>query len=107
MRSSRLVPLLLVVAACQPSPADCVDKGDIEACRKLCDTGKEEFLPLCYEERARKIEACVDKDADCAAACTEWTNAGPDDPGGKAYRAKLGSDAKVAKMDETCAAATP
>jgi hypothetical protein len=106
MRSTfLLLPSLLLAAACQASPADCLDKGDIAACNSLCETGKEEFLPLCYEERARKVQACAEKDADCAAACGLWKDSEANEVARNAYRAKLGADDKVAALQAKCDAA--
>jgi hypothetical protein len=94
--------LCLLLSACEASPSDCVDKGDMEACNSLCNTGKEEFLPLCYEERARKVAACADANTDCPGACQLWKDAAANETASTAYRAKLGSDAKVAAINAKC-----
>ena len=97
-----LVAVMLLVAACKPDPSECTEKGDESACNELCETGKPEFAPLCYEMRTRKVEACVDKDADCAQACELWKNAVVSDTTKDYYVAKLGSDAKVAALTKKC-----
>jgi hypothetical protein len=107
MRTLLLLCASLLAIACKPNPSKCTEQGDESACNELCDTGKEEYQPLCYEMRTRKVEACVDKDTDCAAACDLWKNAIIDETIKNYYVAKLGTEAKVATLEKKCGGAAP
>jgi hypothetical protein len=100
-----LVALLAGLGGCGDNAKDCYEKGDAKACQAICDTGKPDALPSCYEIRARETLACADGKGDCAKGCANWKNAqiGSDDIK-KIYIAKLGSDAKVAALDKKCKA---
>jgi hypothetical protein len=100
-----LVILLAALGGCGDDAKDCYEKGDATACRAVCETGKEGALPACYEIRARETLACVDGKGDCVKACTNWKNAqASSDEIKKIYIAKLGTDAKVAALEQKCKA---
>jgi hypothetical protein len=102
MRNLMLATMMAVLSgACAPNPSECTEKGNDEACYKLCETGKEEFQSLCFMPRARKLMACADKDTDCATACTEWHF--EEDTYRGYYKALIGTDQKVAAIDAKCA----
>jgi len=71
-----LLAVIIHATGCGSSanPADCTDKRDIGACRKLCESGKEENRHFCFAERAFQLADCVDKSTGCEAACNEWTS---------------------------------
>jgi hypothetical protein len=94
---------LALLVACKPDPKECFEKGDEKACQALCETGKPELLPTCYEMRARQVQACADGKGDCTEACKNWQNAQVVEDTKKIYVAKLGSDAKVAAITKACA----
>lgn len=97
------VALLVTVAGCGDDPKACFEQGDAKACQAICDTGKPDALPACYEIRAREALACADSKGDCAKACANWKNAQLSaDTVKKIYIAKLGSDAKVAALEQKC-----
>jgi hypothetical protein len=100
-----LIALLAVLGSCGDDAKDCYDKGDAKACQAVCDTGKPDALGACYEIRTREALACADGQGDCAKGCANWKNAqiGPDQVK-KFYIAKLGSDAKVAALEQKCKA---
>lgn len=101
-------PVVLALAlaafpACKPNPSECYEKGNAKACESLCETGKQEHMPACFEMRARMAVACVDGKGDCTAACDAWKNAGASSEDVKnVYVAKLGTDARVKALDAKC-----
>lgn len=98
-----LIALLAALGGCGDNAKDCYEKGDAKACQALCDTGKPEVLASCYEIRARETLACVDGKGDCAKGCLNWKNAQLSaDAIKKIYIAKLGTDAKVAALEQKC-----
>ena len=98
-----LVALLAAVGGCGDNAKDCYEKGDAKACQAICETGKPDALPSCYEIRARETLACVEGKGDCAKACTNWKNAKlSSDAIKNIYIAKLGTDAKVAALEQKC-----
>ena len=96
------IALLVAVAGCGDDAKDCYEKGDNAACRAVCETGKPDALPACYEIRAREALACVDGKGGCATACANWKNAKVTDAVKNIYVAKLGTDAKVAALEQKC-----
>jgi hypothetical protein len=100
-----LIALLAAVGGCGDNAKDCYEKGDAKACSAICNTGKPDALPACYEIRARETLACAEGKGDCVKACANWKNAqaGGDDIK-KFYIAKLGTDAKVAALEQKCKA---
>jgi hypothetical protein len=99
-----VVGVIALVPACKPNPSECYDKGDEKACQALCQTGKPEYTPTCFEIRARGVAACADGKGDCTTACESWKNAqASSDDIKNVYIAKLGSEAKVAAIKAKCA----
>lgn len=97
---------LLVIASlatgCNDAKA-CYEKGDEKACQAVCETGKPDAKPACYEIRAREVLACADGKGDCTAACASWTSAKAGAADVKdIYVAKLGSESKVAVIEGKC-----
>ena len=100
-----LVALLAAVGGCGDNPQDCYEKGDAKACQAICDTGKPDAVGACYEIRARETLACADGKGDCVKGCTNWRNAKLSaDTIKNIYIAKLGTDAKVAALEQKCKA---
>ena len=98
-----LAAVAVTVGGCGDNAKDCYEKGDAAACRSVCETGKPDALPACYEIRARETLACVDGKGDCAKACANWKNAKASaDTIKNIYIAKLGTDAKVAALEAKC-----
>jgi hypothetical protein len=101
-----LIALLAAVAVgvggCGDNAKDCYDKGDAKACSAICETGKPDALPACYEVRAREALACAEGKGDCAKSCANWKNAKVADNIKNIYIAKLGTDAKVAALEQKC-----
>lgn len=100
-----LIALLAALGGCGDDPKACYDKGDAKACQAICDTGKQDAIPACYEMRARETLACADGKGDCVKGCANWKNAQISaDTIKKIYIAKLGTDAKVAALEQKCKA---
>lgn len=98
-----LAAVVVAVGGCGDDAKDCYEKGDNTACRAICETGKPDGLPACYEIRAREALACVDGKGDCAKACANWKDAkASSDAIKNIYIAKLGTDAKVAALETKC-----
>jgi len=98
-----LAAVAVALGGCGDNAKDCYEKGDAQACRAVCETGKPDALPACYEIRARETLACVDGKGDCAKACANWKNAKASaDTIKNIYIAKLGTDAKVAALEAKC-----
>lgn len=98
-----LVALLVTLAGCGDDPKACYDKGDAKACQAICETGKQDAVAACYEIRARETLACADGKGDCVKGCTNWRNAKlSSDMIRNIYIAKLGTDAKVAALEQKC-----
>jgi hypothetical protein len=98
-----LVALLAALGGCGDNAKDCYEKGDAKACQAVCDTGKPDARPACFEIRARETLACADGKGDCAKGCLNWKNAKLSaDEVKKIYIAKLGTDAKVAALEQKC-----
>jgi hypothetical protein len=98
---SLILALTSLITACNKA-ADCYEKGDEKACQAVCETGKPDALPACYEIRARGALACVDGKGDCTSACANWSSAKVSEDVKKIYVAKLGSGTKVAALDAKC-----
>lgn len=98
-----LIALLAALGGCGDDPKACYEKGEAKACQAICDTGKPEALGACFEIRARETLACADGKGDCVKGCANWKNAqiGADQIK-KIYIAKLGTDAKVAALEQKC-----
>lgn len=98
-----LVALLATVAGCGDNAKDCYEKGDAKACQAVCETGKPDAIPACYEIRAREALACAEGKGECVKACASWKNAKASPETIKnIYIAKLGTDAKVAALEQKC-----
>ena len=98
-----LVALLVTVGGCGEDPKACYEKGDAKACQAICETGKQDAVPACYEIRARETLACAEGKGDCAKGCANWKNAKlSSDTIKNVYIAKLGTDAKVAALEQKC-----
>ena len=96
---------VLAVGGCGDNTKDCYEKGDESACRAVCETGKPEGRPACFEIRAREALACADGKGDCVKACASWKNAKlSSDDIKNIYIAKLGTEAKVAALEQKCKA---
>jgi hypothetical protein len=108
MRTFLAILALSLTAACGAGadPAAC-EKGDDAQCQKLCETGKPEYQHYCFAGRARQVRACVEKDADCPAACELWKNATVSETTLDYYRTNLGDDKIVAAIEAKCGAAAP
>ena len=98
-----LVALLVTLGGCGEDPKACYEKDDAKACQAICETGKQDAVPACYEIRARETLACAEGKGDCAKGCANWKNAKlSSDSIKNVYIAKLGTDAKVAALEQKC-----
>lgn len=98
-----LAAVAVAVGGCGDNAKDCYEKGDAKACQAVCETGKPDARAACFEIRARETLACVDGKGDCAKGCANWKDAKlSSDLVKNIYIAKLGTDAKVAALEQKC-----